>query len=117
MAIKRRNPAGAESVPAELAAPIGVFEQYPAIAEFLSCIKYDDGTIRVPGSIRIENIRTCYRVTLSDPDAGLRLPFSAATVEDALKELERLLGVTEAPWEEDKYLKSQLAQRPKQKKK
>jgi len=117
MGIKRRNPAGVEQVAAQLAAPVGVFERWTAIAEFLSEVKYEDGTIRLPGSVRIENVRTCYRVTLYDPDAGLRLPFAGATVEGCLDELERLLRVVDAPWEVDQYLTRQAAQRPKAKKK
>jgi len=117
MGIKRRTPAGVESTPAELAAPIVLFAAYEKIAEFLSSIKYEDGTPRLPGSVRIENVRTCYRVTLYDPDAGLRLPFAGATVEACCDELEKLLGVIDAPWEVDQWLTKQAAQRPKSKKK
>jgi len=117
MGIKRRTPAGVEAIPAELAAPIDAFGQWPMIADFLSATKYDDGTVRLPGSVRIENIRTCYRVTLYDPDAGLRLPFAAATVEACLTQLEALLGVEDAPWEVDQWLAKQAAQRPRAKKK
>lgn len=115
--MKKRAALGLEGVPIPaLSMESKVLEKYPLLREFVSATAYEDGSMRMPGSLRLENKIICYQITLSDPDAGMRVSVSAATLDDVLKGVERLLGAPEAPWEVDRYLTEQL-QKKKPKKK
>lgn len=115
--LRRRQAPTQDAIPEALPAPTSVFGEGSLISEFLSATQYDDGTLRVPGSIRIENMGKSYRVTVYDHDAGLRLAVSAVCVDEALNDIEVLLGAADAPWEVDRYLSEQVAKRGKKKKK
>jgi len=117
MALRRNKPPGAGEPPPALLAPDDVFGEGSLLAQWLSATKYEDGTVRIPGSVRIENLGASYRVTVYDHDAGLRLPCSAPTLSEALGSVEQLLGVVDAPWEVDRYLTEQVAKRQPKKRK
>jgi len=107
----------AHSVVPALPATSLILAKLPAIREFLTATSYDDGTSREPGYLTLRNRRNVFEVTLYDPDAGLRLPVQAKTLDDVLALTEQLVGVEEAPWEVDDYLTSRLARLKTRKKK
>lgn len=117
MAVKRRQAPGQQSEVIPLQKPIAVMAGQENLADHITCVKYDDGTVRVPGSYKVENMGTHFRVTVYDHDAGLRLPVTGPTLEEAFANVETLLEATDAPWEVDQYLTSKVKQRPKPKKK
>lgn len=88
----------------------------PALREFISATKYDDGTPRTPGYFTIRNRVTTYEVTLYDPDACARVSTRAATLDGALSLMEQLIGCEEAPWEHDRYLAEQAVRTKPRKK-
>lgn len=89
----------------------------PLLAEHIAATKYEDGTVRVPGSFKVENVGSAYRVTVYDHDAGLRLACSGPVLADVYELIEIALGTADAPWEVDRYLTEQIAKRTPRKKK
>lgn len=116
MAVQRRTAPSDKVPPPPLPAPLVVLVNSPLLSEHIVATKYDDGLVRVPGSFKVENIGSAFRVTVYDHDAGLRLPVTGPTLESALEEVEVLLGTADAPWEIDRYLSEQVAKRGKKKK-
>lgn len=118
MAIARRTAPGDGVPQPALPMPVAVLVNSPLLAEHLVATSFADGGARIPGSVKIENIGTAFRVTVYDHDAGLRLVASGPTLEEALETVEVFLGDATAPWEVDRYLTEQAAKRkPKGKKK
>lgn len=116
-AMKRRQAArpGDTVIPALPSASVH-WPKLPAIREFISATKYDDGTPRTPGYITVRNRVTMYEVTMYDPDGAARICTRAPKLDDALSLMEQLLGVEDAPWEHDRYLAEQQAkQKPRKK--
>jgi hypothetical protein len=114
--VKRRQPVGETSLPpVGLGAVSVILGKLPAIREFLSCMAYDDGSLRTPGYVTLRNRGTAYEFTLYDPDAGARMAVRAETFDAVLTQAEQLLGVAEAPWEVDQYLTDQLGKKKKRK--
>lgn len=112
--MKKRQALGLEDIPLPpLSLESKFFDKLPRLREFLIVTAYDDGSVRVPGSFRMENKIIAVMVTLYDPDAGLRLAVSGATIDDALKTADTLLGAPDAPWEVDRYLTEQLLKKKK----
>jgi len=72
--------------------------------------RYEDGDPRVPGWITVKTFGSGWVVTVKDPDAGLSLSATAATLDDALALADLLLGSEDAPWEVDQFLQ---ARKPK----
>lgn len=116
-AMKRRQAArpGDTVLPA-LSSASTHWPKLPAIREFISATKYDDGTPRTPGYVTVRNRLTTYEVTIYDPDGAARLSTRAPTLDAALSLMEQLLGVEEAPWEHDRYLADQQAKSKPRKK-
>lgn len=107
--MKRRAPVS-ENIPGPaLAAESKVLDKLPKIREFLSAVKYDDGSVRQPGYVTIRNRTWSYEITLYDPDAGLRVAVRAPTLDDVWAAAELILEADDAPWEIDQYLQSQLS--------
>jgi len=117
MAVIRRQAPGQGTPAVQLVMPTDADGPGPLLAEHCCVTKYGDGSPRVPGSYKVENIGTAYRVTVYDHDAGLRLPVSGATLAECMGDIEVHLGAVDAPWELDKYLTGLIAQRPKAPKK
>lgn len=115
--VKRRQPpAGAGAIMPALAATSVTLAKFTLLREFLTATQYDDGAPRTPGDLALRNRGVAFEVTLYDPDAGLRLPVRAATLDDVLALAEKLLGVESAPWEVDRYLTEQLGKKKGRKK-
>lgn len=116
-AVKRRQAArpGDTVVPALPSASVQ-WPKLPAIRQFISETKYDDGTPRTPGYLTVRNRVTVFEVTLYDPDSASRIATRGKTLDEALGLAEQLLGVEEAPWEPDAYLLKMMAQNQPRKK-
>lgn len=114
MPVKKRQALGLEGVaPLPLPLESAVLKKFPRVLEFLIATAYDDGTVRTPGSLRVDNKLLWLTITLYDADAGMRLPCTGSTFDDALSLAEKLLGAEEAPWEVDRYLTEQLQRKVK----
>jgi hypothetical protein len=87
----------------------------PALREFITATKYDDGSPRTPGYLTVRNRVTTFEITVYDPDGCCRLSARASTLDEALALTEKLLGVEEAPWEPDRYLQEQASRGAKKK--
>lgn len=113
---KKRQALGLEGVPIP-ALPLesACLKKYPRVLEHLICTAYDDGSLRNPGSIRIDNKLILLVVTLYDPDSGMRLPCNGVTVDECLALADKLLGAPDCPWEVDRWLTSELQKKEKNK--
>lgn len=90
-------------------------KKYPRVLEHLIVTGYDDGTVRVPGSVRVDNRVIYLTITLYDPDSGMRLAVNGPTVDDCLAAANRLLDAPDCPWEVDRYLTEQLEKKNRNK--
>jgi hypothetical protein len=114
MAVKRRGQLSGEDVRVPEAKVTSVLlAKLPAVREWMVSTVYDDGSARVPGKLGLEVYGQTWVVTLRDPNNGLRLQVRGDDLDRALLTVEQLLGVDEAPWEQDAYLTSQLAKKKK----
>lgn len=114
MPVKRRK----SDVSGEVARPEAkvtsvLLAKLPSVREWMVATTYDDGSSRVPGKLNLEVYGQSWSVTLRDPNNGLRLNVRGDDLDKVLLTLEQLLGVEEAPWEQDEYLTAQLAKKKK----
>jgi hypothetical protein len=117
MAVKRRLAPGQAGPQVPLPQPEIVLCGCSLLAEHITATTFEDGAPRVPGSFKVENMGTHFRCTVYDHDAGLRLPVTGPTLDEAFAGVEKLLAAIDAPWEVDQYLTGKVKQRPKPKKK
>jgi len=102
-------------------APVGVsstsviWGKLPRLREHLTCLAYDDGTIRTAGYIWVKTTATQWVITVFEPDACARMDVRGTTLDDTLTLVEKLLGAEDAPWEVDTYLQEKAAKRVKKK--
>lgn len=110
--MKRRSVAadGLPVVPA-IGMASTILAKLPHLREFLTATAYDDGTARRPGYLWLSNKGSVLEVVLFDPDACARMPVTAVTFDDVLLAAEKLLGVEEAPWQQDSYLAERMAKK------
>jgi len=115
MPLKRRDGVSQGGIVAALEMPALLAKRWPVIAEFLVATKFDDGSSRAPGELKLANRGAGWLCTLYDVEQAARISVNAPTVEQGLSLLEQLLGVEEAPWEHDQYLQTLLDRRKKKK--
>lgn len=77
------------------------FRLFPRILEHLAVNRFEDGTVRIPGTVICRVEGSNWKVIAKEPSSAVQLIVIGATVDDALAGLELLLGAEEAPWEED----------------
>lgn len=70
----------------------------PALQEFLTLQKWDDGSSRKPGSISLFWEDGCFKVWCNDKDASRSASVSAVTLEDLLLRLEGKLTEDSLEW-------------------
>lgn len=87
--------------------------KFPRMCEFLTAVAYEDGTKRQPGYLWLKSDAVAFVVTLFDEDACCRLPCRGATLDEALALAEKLLGVENAPWEVDQYMRERKKKKGK----
>ena len=115
MGIKKREVTAMDLAPPSAPAATSYLTLSPLLLEFISATTYEGGLVRTPGYFTLRTKWTEWEGTLYDPDAGMRLPVRAPTVDDLMVALEVALGTQEAPWEVDRYLSEQLAKKTKTK--
>jgi hypothetical protein len=84
-----------------------VFGKLMNIIAHCAEVRYDDGTPRQPGWVTVRTLGGSWQVTAKEPEAGCQLVSVAATLDDALAQLNLLLGAPEAPWEVDPWARRQ----------
>ena len=77
------------------------FALFPRIMEHLAVNRFDDGTVRLPGTVILRCEGSNWKAIAKEPSSRLMLVTVGATLDDALAALELLLGAEEAPWEDD----------------
>ena len=111
--MKRRVVKGSDLILPLLSRETAVLKKLPDLVAFVGECAYDDNTMRTPGYITLRNRLHCYEITLYDPDAGLRIALRAQTLDDVLKLANEAVTAEGLPWEPDKYLQEQLAEKEK----
>lgn len=73
-------------------------ESYPTIVEYLTTLKYDDGSSRVPSALSLFIDDGVLKAALNDKDCKRSLYASGDTLEDVLDALEAALSSAEPAW-------------------
>jgi hypothetical protein len=94
----KRPPVPAAGLSCESAAAGGWGQQFPALAEFLAAVRWDDGSSRVPGSLTLFTEDGTWKACLSDKDGGLVCFKSGDSPEGVLGALEGGLQVGGLEW-------------------
>lgn len=89
------------------------FTDLMPLVEHCCLRQYDDGDPREPGWFTIKTQGSAWSVQVKDPDACVSFTSTAETLDKALETAALLLACDEAPWEPDRYLAQQKAQRNK----
>lgn len=84
-------------------------KKLPLVVERLTCFRYDDGSPRTPGYVRIECRGTGWQVQYVEPDGCVQLRAEATTPDELYPLLEGLLGAPEIPWQPAPWLKPKKA--------
>jgi len=71
----------------------------------LALTKYEDGSPRVPGRMRVEVKGALWQVSLEDVDAAAVLRVSASTISEALQQANLLLESADTLWEPAPWLR------------
>jgi len=115
--MRKRTPQATQgSGPEHLAAmETRVFGALPNIIAHCGVVRYEDGTPRQPGWVTVRTLGGAWQVTAKEPDAQCQLVSVANTLDDALAQLDLLLGAEDAPWEVDPWARRQGAKNDKKK--
>lgn len=89
------------------------FADMLSLVEHCAIRRYDDGESRETGWITIKTIGSAWCVQVKDPDGCVSFTSTAESLDKALETAALLLACDDAPWEEDRYLKQQKAQKRK----
>lgn len=84
-------------------------KKFPALWEFLTVARYEDGQARETSTISISVADDGYKVCLRDRDNGRCLWVTGMTFFDTLKTLEATLKSEDAPWVRDRFAASKTA--------
>lgn len=115
--MKQRKPQATQGGGPEHLAAVesNVLHALANIIAHCAVVRYEDGSPRQPGWVTVRTLGGAWQVTAKDPDAGCQLVSVANTVDDALAQLDLLLGADDAPWELDPWAKRQGAEKGKKK--
>jgi hypothetical protein len=83
-----------------------VFARLHNLVAHCAVTRYDDGSARKPGWFNVKTIGQTWVVQVKDPDGGVCLSATGASLDDALALADLLLGAEDAPWEVDYFLAS-----------
>lgn len=90
-----------------------VFSKLPNLVSHCCVTQYDDGEVRQPGWFTVKTLGSAWVVQVKDPDAGAQITATSDTLDNALCLADLMLGSEDAPWEPDRFLRSQGARRKK----
>jgi hypothetical protein len=76
----------------------GVLSKLPILWEYLTKGTYEDGTKRVPSTVKLFVEAGVIKVALQDHDVRRSCFYSGTTIEEALKSVEKHLDVGDADW-------------------
>jgi len=114
--VKKRKPGGSSTDAVALhLAPIesNVFAKLFNLVQHCAVTRYDDGESRQPGWFTVKTAGSAWVVQVKDPDSCCSLQAIGNTLDDALALADLLLGADDAPWEVDRFLKKQEAEKRK----
>lgn len=99
MGILKSRPAVAENVVGDVWAPSGgLLVKCPILVEYLSAGAYEDGTVRQTSTITVFVEGRGVKLALNDRDMRRGLYVTGDTLEDALKALEKHVGLDRPDW-------------------
>lgn len=114
--VKKRKPGGGgtDTLASHLA-PIesNVLAKLFNLVQHCAVVRYDDGESRQPGWFTVKTAGSAWVVQVKDPDSCCSLQAIGNTLDDALALADLLLGADDAPWEVDRFLKKQEAEKRK----
>lgn len=73
-----------------------------ALLEFLSCQSWEDGSLRVPGTLQLTVTEGRWSGKLKDPHRKGYAYLSGATIDELLEAIEAALGTDQVAWREDR---------------
>lgn len=112
--MKRKTKPGADgSGLAQASSQTKLLAGLPHLVEHLNARQYDDGAMRQTGRLFVDCVGSMWRAVAKDTDTGMQLTVFMPSVDDALLQLELLLGSDEAPWEPDAYAKTMTPRKGK----
>lgn len=112
--VKRIDAAAVTATHAVTAVNAGSWgKKLPNVVERLTCIRYDDGTPRTPGYVRIECRAGGWIVQYVEPDGCVQLKAEASTPDELYPLLEGLLAAPEVPWQPAPWLKPKKSPKAK----
>jgi len=80
-------------------------KRYPAIWEYLTADRWEDGAVRQTSTLQLFGDRGSLKVALKDRENGVICFLSGRDPEEALEALEMALRNGTAEWREDSYKK------------
>lgn len=98
----RRQVVRTEGGVSDLPGPSVFGAGYPHLEEFITRIRWEDGTLRVPGSITVFSEEGVFKVWLNDKDARVGCCISAGTLDDLWEAVERVVQGDGGDWRRDK---------------
>jgi len=98
-----------------LSAASKILAKCPRICDFMTATAYEDGSMRRPGRIWLEQDGVSFTLTLFELTPALRMRCRAQTLDDTLMLAESYLGAENAPWEVDQYEYERQQQKKKKK--
>jgi len=110
--VKRRDPSTVPGL-ASHASPAGLVEQFPNLAEFMTCAVYDDNARRESPTVTIWAQAGQWKASVKDRAEALVMWLSAEKLPELLQMLELFVLEAEAPWRVDEYGSDQKGKRVK----
>jgi len=94
----RKTAQSAQPEKFNISADTEFFNDYPAVAEYLTLDRWEDGTVRSRSTVTIFAEEDCWKCCLNDRDGSRSLFVSASTFSGLLRTLERCLQEEGTPW-------------------
>jgi hypothetical protein len=110
---KRSVRVGTEGVKHLAALESDIWKGLLPLVEHCAVRQYDDGEPREPGWITLKTQGAAWVCQVKDPDGACSFSAVAETLDKALETAALLLSCDEAPWEPDRFLAQQKAQKRK----
>jgi hypothetical protein len=80
-----------------------MFDSFPEIWQFLTCLTAPDGSTRQPGTVSLSLNGGIWNLALNDPATGLYAALSCQTIDDLILMVEARLSEGTMPWKVSKY--------------
>lgn len=110
--MKRRDPSTVPGL-ATHASPVGLVDQFPNLAEFMTCAAFEDNARRESPTVTIWAQAGQWKASVKDRAESLVMWLSAEKLPELLQMLELFVLEAEAPWRIDEYGSDQKGKRAK----